>query len=186
MVPVVLDPGRVRFALVGGGEQALSRLRMLKAHGASPKAVYAPRASAPFAGEAGEALVPRLPSRAEIADVDVVFVGDLDRQEAAGIVRDARAVKTLVNVLDVREESDIHVPASVRRGALLVTVSTDGASPGLARRLAAYLGEKFGAEWSARVEEIARARQGWRAQGMSMQELARATDRFVEEKGWLT
>jgi precorrin-2 dehydrogenase/sirohydrochlorin ferrochelatase len=185
LVPVVLDAARVKIAVVGGGNEALSRLRLLRAHGAEAEAVYAPEASPALAREAGTALVHRLPSREEIAAMDVLFIGDLDESLAAQLAESARAVKTRVNVQDARGLSDFHVPAALRRGALLITVSTDGASPGLARRLALHLGESFGSEWAEHVSEISRAREGWRAEGMSMDALSRATDRYIDEKGWL-
>lgn len=185
MVPIVLDTARIKIAVIGGGSEALSRLRLLRAHGAEPQAIYAPEPSLALSREAGQALVPRLPSRDEIAALDVLFIGDLDETDATRLVETAHAVKTRVNVQDVRGLSDFHVPATLRRGALLIAVSTEGNSPGLSRRLAAHLGETFGGEWAERVSEIARARETWRAEGMSMDGLSRATDRYIDEKGWL-
>jgi precorrin-2 dehydrogenase/sirohydrochlorin ferrochelatase len=186
LVPVVLDTARIKIAIAGGGREALGRLRQLRGHGAEPKAVYAPEASPALAEEAGALLVPRLPSREEIAALDVLFIGDLDAALAARLAESARAVKTRVNVQDARDLSDFHVPAALRRGSLLIAVSTDGASPGLARRLALHLGGSFGSEWAEHVSEISRARETWRAQGMSMEALSRATDRYIDEKGWLS
>lgn len=182
----MLDPARIDIALVGDGDQALSRLRLLRAHGAHPAAVYAPEPSVALAAEAGGLIIRRLPRADEIAAVDVLFIGDLDEAQAQSLAQDARSAKTLVNVQDARTVSDFHMPAAMRRGALLITVSTDGASPGLSRRLAAHLADAFGEEWTERVSEISRARERWRAAGMSMRDLSHETDRYIDEKGWLT
>ena len=70
---------------------------------------------------------------------------DLARELAAR----ARRLKVLVNVEDVLPLCDFHVPAIVRRGELLLTASTGGQVPGLARRLREALAEQFGPEWTS-------------------------------------
>jgi precorrin-2 dehydrogenase/sirohydrochlorin ferrochelatase len=79
----------------------------------------------------------------------------------------------------------VHVPATVRRGALLLTASTGGQAPGLARRLARWLAAAFGPEWDGRLAEVAAERSRLRAAGITGQALARETDRLVDGKGWL-
>jgi precorrin-2 dehydrogenase/sirohydrochlorin ferrochelatase len=69
---------------------------------------------------------------------------------------------------------------------LQVTVSTDGAAPGLARVLRDHLGDRiFGPEWAVRVQEIAGVRQRWRAEGMSMVKLGEAIVDYIKSRGWL-
>ncbi len=60
----------------------------------------------------------------------------------------------LVNVEDVLPLCDFHVPAVVRRGDLLLTASTGGAAPGLARALREWLAQNFGPEWTDRLKDI--------------------------------
>ena len=55
--------------------------------------------------------------------------------------------------------------AEVRRGDLLLTVSTGGASPGLAARIRARLAAEFGPEWAERVALLRRHRAAWRRKG---------------------
>jgi precorrin-2 dehydrogenase/sirohydrochlorin ferrochelatase len=57
--------------------------------------------------------------------------------------RDAQAVGCLVNVVDYPARCNFHVPATVRRGALTLSVSTGGTSPLLARRIREVLDQQF-------------------------------------------
>ena len=68
----------------------------------------------------------------------------------------------LVNVEDVKPWCDFHNPALVRRGDLLLTVSTNGRSPGLAARIRRQLAATFGAEWADRLSTIGRKRDAWK------------------------
>ena len=89
------------------------------------------------------------------------------------------ALGVLVNVEDVLPLCDFHVPAIVRRGDLLLTASTGGQAPGLARPLRESLAEQFGPEWTGRLKDLGLARAKWRAAGpvaraKSPQQCARA------------
>jgi len=59
----------------------------------------------------------------------------------------ARNAGALVNIEDAKPLCDFHVPSLVRRGDLVMTVSTAGRSPGLARRLRRHLEKLFGDEF---------------------------------------
>ena len=84
------------------------------------------------------------------------------------------------------ETEELEGIVRVWRGDLLLAVSTGGASPGLARRLKAYLAETFGEEWADHVSEIAGARARWREEGVSFADLGKRTNALIDEKGWLS
>jgi precorrin-2 dehydrogenase/sirohydrochlorin ferrochelatase len=67
----------------------------------------------------------------------------------------------------------------------LLTVSTNGAAPGLAGSIRRNLEHCFGPEWGARVAEIATLRSTWRNEGVPMAEAARRIDHLVDERCWL-
>ena len=185
MVPIVLDTTKVKTAIAGEGSKALGRLRLLKSHGAMPRAVFAPQPSADLRAEAGAILVARWPGAVDLAEIDVLFAADLDPVQVHDLARAARASKTLLNTEDLPALSDVQVPASLRRGDLLLTASTGGRAPGLAKRLARWLAQAFGPEWDGRLDEIAALRRRLKTEGLSGPALAARTDRFVDEKGWL-
>lgn len=186
MFPVSLDLGLLKVAVAGGGAAARQRVRLLTEAGAREFAVFAPDADTEMVEAAGSRLVNHLPGDADLDALDVLFIADLEEADETRLAAAARSRKVLVNTEDVRPLCDFHVPAMVRRGDLLLAISTGGASPGLARRLKAYLGQAFGEEWADHINEIASARSRWREEGVPLPELGKRTNALIDEKGWLS
>lgn len=171
MVPILLDLTLAKVVLTGEGEAFSKRLALLTDGGnGADFAVYTNG---------------KRPTSDVLEAAQVVFVAGLDAVESAEIAAIVRASGGLVNVEDVKSLCDFHMPSTVRRGDLVLTVSTGGKSPGLARRLRRYLENMFGPEWAGRLNELAEKRDDWRRQDLEMAEIGRRTDRYVEEKGWL-
>ncbi len=186
MFPLALDLSLVKVVLVGDGDAALKRLALLDASGdTSGLDVYSASPCAVLRERAGSRLKGERPSVEALEAAQIVFVAGIAEAEAAEIVAIARKAGRLVNAEDIKPLCDFHVPSTVRRGDLLLTVSTGGRSPGLARRLRRHIEALFGPEWAGRLEELANLRDDWRRQGVGMSEVGRRTDTYVEEKGWL-
>jgi len=64
------------------------------------------------------------------------------------VVDDCRARNILVSSAGAAEDGDFVVPASIRRGDLVLTVSTLGASPTLASVLREDIAREYGPEWA--------------------------------------
>jgi precorrin-2 dehydrogenase / sirohydrochlorin ferrochelatase len=184
MIPLIVDPARVPIALVGRGGAAERRLGLLREAGAEDIEVFSDAPSASLAASAGLRLRRRLPGRDELARTALLWIVDLPIAEAASLARTARATGCLVNVEDVTALCDFHNPAQLRRGDLLLTVSTGGKSPGLAARIRRELARSFGPEWAGRLDRIAARRAAWRRPGRPLHELARLTDSAIDENGW--
>lgn len=180
MLPVILDSDQIVFALVGEGELLVRRYKLLQAADTGELKVFgtAPDGSI-------RDIIGGLPSAKDLENVAVMFIAGLERAKAVKLVAQARALGILVNTEDDRELCDFHVPASVRRGELLLTVSTGGASPGLARRLRKELENRFGEEWATHVDELSVERQKWRAEGLDLKSVAQKSDAYIDRKGWL-
>jgi precorrin-2 dehydrogenase / sirohydrochlorin ferrochelatase len=185
MIPVLVDPKRAAIALVGRGGAAERRLDVLHEGGAERLRVFSDRPSPGLAARAGRRLQRRLPEVADLTAVALVWIVDLPLAEAAPLARTARAAGCLLNVEDVIALCDFHNPAQVRRGDLLLTVSTGGRSPGLAARIRGELAWAFGPEWAERLDAIALRRAGWRRRGRPLGELARLTNAAIDSAGWL-
>ena len=100
------------------------------------------RASMPSSGEKKN-MIPKT-----WMDLFLVFAATGSPQVQAAIVSDARQSGRLVNVADDPAACDFHLPAVVRRGDLLLTVSTRGRSPSVAAMIRRQLDKDFGEEYA--------------------------------------
>lgn len=64
----------------------------------------------------------------------------------------------LVNTVDDPEKCNFFVPATMRQGALSISVSTEGKSPLLARKIREQLEDQYGAEYADYLELLGEAR----------------------------
>jgi precorrin-2 dehydrogenase/sirohydrochlorin ferrochelatase len=165
LLPITLDPASLSVGLAGQGEGLARRAALLT--------------------EAGIIPVPIAADAQALNDLNVLFVAGLPRKDSGRLARLAGGQGILVNVEDVPELCDFHVPAIVRRGDLILTVSTGGRSPGLARLIREWLERRLGLEWSGRLREVSQAREAWREQGHAPADVAQRTRAFVSERNWL-
>jgi precorrin-2 dehydrogenase/sirohydrochlorin ferrochelatase len=164
MIPLALNPATIRIGLAGSGPAAERRLASLRAAGAAPLLVTAATG---------------------LAGLHVLYVTGLEAAEYEPLALAARAAGVLVNVEDVPAFCDFYSMAEVRRGDLLLTVSTGGAAPGLAGVIRRALEEIFPPVWAGRVAEIAALRQEWRREKLPMAEAAERITTLVRARGWL-
>ena len=167
MLPIVLN-SNLHVGLMGAGEGLARRAELLRQAGVAPVIFDRP-----------------VPADAEVATLKVLFIAGLDDEAARSLAAKARGLGVLVNVEDVPELCDFHVPALVRRGDLVLTISTGGRSPGLSRLLREDLERRFGPEWNEHLDEISGLRGEWRANGLSANEISQRTRDVVAERGWL-
>ena len=97
----------------------------------------------------------------------LVLVRTRDLAVAQQVFDDADAAGVWVNSTDDPDRCSFIVPARVRRGDLLVTVSTGGRSPALASWLRARLEQEVGPEYEVLLELLAAQRDELRAAGES-------------------
>lgn len=189
MIPIALDPHFASLAVAGNGALTLRRYRALRDAGADHALLFA---DAPaigleddFAEIAGTAFRRHLPGSADFATLHVLWIVDLPQDRAEALAREARASGILVNVEDCPPFCDFHSVAELRRGDLLITVSTGGKAAGLASVIREALQTRFGPEWADRVSNIAERRAGWRREGVPMAEARRRIEDHVRTEGWL-
>ena len=189
MLPIALDLSHLHIVLVGSGPQLFRRLGVLHEEGAKRITVFSddplPTSPEEQGWQEGYAVIPRLPESHEIRQASVLMVVGLDDQKSAVLSSIARLQGILVNVEDKPELCDFYFTSFIKRGRLLLSVSSSGASPVLAQEVKAALGELFGPEWTGYVEEVAAARQQWRKEGLSITAVAEKSRAFIRDKGWL-
>lgn len=183
MLPIMLDLSSGPVLLVGSGEAALRRLRLLEEAGAVDIRVYTAGDALPDLKEAaGNRVRIGLPDVEAIRGAKVLFVADGAGEELAAI---ARKCGVLVNVEDMKALCDFYTPSVIRRGDLTISVSTNGVSPGVARRIRGEIEQMFGPVWAERLKEIGDLRRLWRGQGCGVAALAERTDEWIDRSGWL-
>jgi precorrin-2 dehydrogenase/sirohydrochlorin ferrochelatase len=181
MIPLALNPETARIGLAGAGAPAARRLAALRAAGARPVVFTADAAL-----EAQERALPFPPDAPALAGLHLLYIAGLEAAHYVPLAATARAAGVLVNVEDVPALCDFHAVAEIRRGDLLLTVSTGGTAPGLAGVIRRALEACFPAEWAGRVAEVAALRQRWRAEGVPMAEAAKRIGTLVQERCWLS
>lgn len=167
MLPIVLNPVNLKVGLVGQGEARDRRAALLVEAGVAAR------------------LLPDSAPDSLLAGLQVLFVAGLDEGQSRDLAARARALGVLVNVEDNIPLCDFHVPALVRRGDLLLTASTGGQAPGLARRLRETLSEAFGPEWTQRLKDVGLARAKWRSQGLTPAQVSQRVRAMIDAQGWL-
>jgi len=171
MIPVMLDPARLRIGLIGRGDLALTRLAWFRALGAEPE-LFTDVSGGSFASAAGSDVQLQLPNADELARLDMLWIADLDAEAAASLAAAARRAKVLVNVEDDPAYCDFHTPAVVRRGRLVLAAGTGGASPAVAAAVRGRLEDMFPVRWADILEDIATARTRLRNSGAAPSEVA--------------
>lgn len=156
MLPLAIDPSKVKVGLAGAGEALAKRRAHLADAGVHPVAI-------------------RPDDRDDLAGLSLLYIAGLEHEISAALAGRAKALGILVNVEDEPLLCDFHVPATVRRGDLLLTVSSAGQSPGLVRLIREWLSDQFGVEWSGRMAELGAKRTGWRAEGLSPDQISQKT-----------
>jgi precorrin-2 dehydrogenase/sirohydrochlorin ferrochelatase len=167
MLPLVLNPVHIKVGLAGQGAGRDRRAALLAD------------------AEVEARLLPDVIPDALLEDLQLLFVAGLEESQARELAARARGLGVLVNVEDMPNLCDFHVPAIMRRGELLLTASTGGQVPGLSRALRERLADDFGPEWTARLKELGAARAKWRSQGLSPHEVSRQVREMVLRMGWL-
>ena len=185
MIAVALDPTALPIAVAGRGPLALRRFLALRSAGARDLRLFSDRPDQDLAHAAGDALRSLLPARSDLAAVRALWIAGLPDRRADELAALARSERVLVNVEDRPTLCDFHSVAEIRRGDLLLTVSTGGASPGLAARLRARLAGEYGPEWTERLTELRDCRTAWRRDGRTAAEVTALTDALLQANGWL-
>lgn len=167
MLPIVLNPVTLKAGLAGQGPARDRRAALLADSGVEAR------------------LLPHPAPDAALEGLQVLFVAGLPEGEARDLATRARRLGVLVNVEDVLPLCDFHVPAIVRRGDMLLTASTGGQVPGLARALREALTAHFGPEWAGRLKDLGQARAKWRAAGLSPSQVSEKVREMIAAMGWL-
>ncbi len=159
LYPVNLKVDGRPCTVIGGGRVALRKVESLLECGAGVKLV------SPFIDEGFEALHGRFEHVArpyrwgDLEGSFLVIAATDDDTTNRAVEEEAHARHLLLNVVDKPEQCNFFVPATIRRGELMLTMSTGGELPALAKRLRLQLEEEFPQEWSQALVLLGKARR---------------------------
>ncbi len=159
LIPIFLKPERLRVLIVGGGDVAAEKLRMLVGnYRAMSVTVVAPRIGpgvrALHGRHAGVRLLERPYASTDLAGHDVVITAVGDAELSAAITAEARVGGVLVNAADRPELCDFYLGSIVAKGNLKIAISTNGKSPTMARRMREMLDAAIPDEIDTAIENL--------------------------------
>lgn len=146
--PIVIDLTGKKCLIVGGGEVALRKVQALLDAGARVT-VVSPDVDPRIESLDGAEIRRESYKNSDLTGYTLVFAATDDRGVNTKISQDAQRVGIPVNVVDDPELCSFIVPSLVRRGDLLLAISTSGRSPALAKRIRRELEDQFGEEYAA-------------------------------------
>lgn len=173
---VHLDLAGRRCLVVGGGEVGWRKARALAECGAQVT-VVAERFCRGLRRSRRVSRVARRFRPADLKGVWLVVAATDERDLNRAVAREARRRGLLVNVADDPGASNFIVPAQFRRGRLTVSVSTEGASPMLARKVKERLGGVLDDSYTQWLELLAQ----FRPQAQQKLPSAESRRRFFDE-----
>lgn len=162
--PVNLNVAGWPCLVVGGGAVGAEKAAELLRCGALVD-VVAPEIGPGVEALAGATLHRRRYESGEAAGYRICVAATDSPEVNAEVFRDADTSGVLVNAADDPPNCSFTLPARVRRGDLLVTVSTAGRSPALSGWLRRQMEEQLGEEYAILLEIVAAARDDLRASG---------------------
>lgn len=159
--PVNLNLLDQKVVIVGGGGVAARKAQRLLDAGAR-LTVVAPALHERLThrAAAGELVhLEREYRRGDLEGALLAFAATDDAEVNRAVAEEAKERGILVDLVAAPREGNFTTPAVLERGDLMITASTGGASPVLARRIIEELEPLFGAEYAETVAFLGRLRE---------------------------
>ncbi len=179
--PINLNIRDKRCLVVGGGKVAERKVETLLSGGAKVT-VISPEITSDLRDllEAKRIIYEaRDYRRGDLQGVFLVIACTDDPAVNAAVSSEAEERSTLCNVVDKPDLCNFTVPSMVVRGDLLITISTGGKSPALAKKLRRELEEAYGREYAGFLRIMGAVRPRVLAQGRTQPENEAIFNRLV-------
>jgi precorrin-2 dehydrogenase/sirohydrochlorin ferrochelatase len=152
--------------VIGGGKVAARKVSDLVACGARVT-VIAPEICDEIRATPGVELVERRYRSGDLRGQRLVFTAVGDPALVKAVAEEARSLGIWMNAADDPARCTFTLPAVLRRGDLVIAVSTSGKSPAMARWLRDLLELEIGPEFEVLLDMISAEREERRAEGQS-------------------
>ncbi|GAC1649611.1 MAG: bifunctional precorrin-2 dehydrogenase/sirohydrochlorin ferrochelatase [Ktedonobacteraceae bacterium] len=167
--PIMLDIRGCSTIVIGGDPIAAEKATALSASGATVT-VLSPEFCHELLLQAERKRVTLWQKAYERGDLEgalLVIAATNDQKLIAAVYAETKERNQLVNIVDVPEYCSFIIPSILRREQLTIAVSTEGASPGLAKRIRQGLEELFPLAYGSYLRLASVARTHLRKHGVS-------------------
>ncbi|WP_251526804.1 bifunctional precorrin-2 dehydrogenase/sirohydrochlorin ferrochelatase [Metabacillus litoralis] len=155
MLPLHFNVKDKNVLVVGGGKIALRRLRLFLEEGARIT-VISPDVVPEIAELSKVDKLNWQAKKVELADLkDALFIIAATNDSAVNEwIAENASENQLVNVASNANKGNVIVPKSVKKGRLTLSVSTNGASPTLAKQICEQLSKQFDEQFVNELEQM--------------------------------
>jgi precorrin-2 dehydrogenase/sirohydrochlorin ferrochelatase len=182
--PIVVDLQDKKVVVVGGGKVAKRKIDALLQCGADVCIIS--RELTPglerLLEDGKVRLIGRRLIKAYLKGAFLVIASTDDSVLNRKVSTFAKTMGIPVNVVDQPADSDFIVPSVIRRGDLLIAVSTSGKSPALAKRIRERLNGQFGDEYKDFLIMMGRLRNEILSRSLSQEENSRIFHELVDSR----
>ncbi|GAB1409605.1 bifunctional precorrin-2 dehydrogenase/sirohydrochlorin ferrochelatase [Desulfovibrionales bacterium] len=173
--PLLLQLASMHCLVVGAGEVGQRKIEGLLPCGPAQvlsvdPATPTPELQALLATYPNFGYAQRSFAMSDLDGMHLVFACTPKRDINAQISQACAQRGILCSVADAPEQGSFVLPASITRGDLILSVSTNGASPALSRVIRQDLEERYGPEYAGLTRLLRQIRTALLAQGMSSAE----------------
>jgi precorrin-2 dehydrogenase/sirohydrochlorin ferrochelatase len=182
MLPLMIDVRNRLVVIIGGGKIAYRRLSVFLKQGAKIK-VISPHVIDEISFLHAQSQLEWKQKEADKEDFKDAFliVAATDSKEVNAWVAREAGEHQLVNLAGESELGNVQVPSFHQRGRLTLAVSTDGASPSLAKDLSAQLFNQFDDVFFDRLEDLFNERKKIKASDLHQDEKQRLLNQLVRK-----
>jgi precorrin-2 dehydrogenase/sirohydrochlorin ferrochelatase len=170
--PVYVDLSGKWILIIGGGRVAKRKIETLLEFGANIKIIA--KDILPDIQRYIDKGVIRLSGlqfhESALNDVFMVIAATDDKALNSRIGRIAKSKGLLVNVVDQPEDCSFFVPSIIKRGDLVIAISTSGKSPAMAKAIREKLEGEFGSEHAIFLDLMGNLRKMILNMGLSQEE----------------
>lgn len=148
--PINLALENKKCVVIGAGKVAQRKVKRLLESGAKVW-VISPEITPALKALAKKKKIIFKDKRVILKDLNgayLIIAATADRRINSAVASYCRKKGILINVVDSPKECNFILPAIIRRGALTISISTEGISPALSRKIRQDLGQRFGGEYA--------------------------------------
>jgi precorrin-2 dehydrogenase/sirohydrochlorin ferrochelatase len=180
--PINLKIAHKPCIVIGGGKVAQRKVEGL-VEGQASVTLISPSTTRVLDALAAQGLVKIIKREYQQGDLEGAFLvisATNDGEINKAVFAEASERGILVNVVDQPELCNFIVPSVVRRGDLVISISTSGKCPALARRLRKEIEKQYGPEYQEYLLVLSQAREKIKASYETEQERGKALERIMD------